>query len=107
MKHGQRIAWESEDRSDIDTAGVLELPAGTLELPFDPRTGQCVLYFTRADIENGTTTRHTVGGMPAILDTFDALSPRHDAPQTLDDVRSAAEQLNGDGMAGITLATAR
>ena len=25
----------------------------------------------RADIENGTTTRHTVGGMPAILDTFD------------------------------------
>jgi multiple sugar transport system substrate-binding protein len=29
-----------------------------------------------------------------------------DAPQTLEDVRAAAEQLNGDGMAGITLATA-
>jgi multiple sugar transport system substrate-binding protein len=29
-----------------------------------------------------------------------------DAPQTLDDVMAAAEQLNGDGMAGITLATA-
>jgi multiple sugar transport system substrate-binding protein len=28
-----------------------------------------------------------------------------DAPQSLDDVRAAAEQLNGDGMAGITLAT--
>jgi multiple sugar transport system substrate-binding protein len=28
-----------------------------------------------------------------------------DAPQTLDDVRAAAEKLNGDGMAGITLAT--
>ena len=29
-----------------------------------------------------------------------------EAPATLDDVRAAAEQLNGDGMAGITLATA-
>jgi multiple sugar transport system substrate-binding protein len=29
-----------------------------------------------------------------------------EAPQTLDDVRAAAEELNGDGMAGITLATA-
>ena len=29
-----------------------------------------------------------------------------DAPQTLDDVKAAAEQLNGDGLAGITLATA-
>ena len=29
-----------------------------------------------------------------------------EAPQTLDDVRAAAEQLNGDGMVGITLATA-
>jgi multiple sugar transport system substrate-binding protein len=29
-----------------------------------------------------------------------------DAPQTLDDVNAAAEQLNGDGLAGITLATA-
>jgi multiple sugar transport system substrate-binding protein len=29
-----------------------------------------------------------------------------EAPQTLDDVRAAAEQLNGDGLAGITLATA-
>jgi multiple sugar transport system substrate-binding protein len=29
-----------------------------------------------------------------------------DAPQTLDDVRAAAEQLNGDGVSGITLATA-
>jgi multiple sugar transport system substrate-binding protein len=28
-----------------------------------------------------------------------------EAPQTLDDVMAAAEQLNGDGMAGITLAT--
>ena len=28
-----------------------------------------------------------------------------DAPQSLDDVRAAAEKLNGDGMAGITLAT--
>jgi multiple sugar transport system substrate-binding protein len=28
-----------------------------------------------------------------------------DAPQTLDDVRAAAEKLNGDGLAGITLAT--
>jgi len=29
-----------------------------------------------------------------------------DAPQSLDDVRAAAEQLDGDGVAGITLATA-
>ena len=29
-----------------------------------------------------------------------------DSPQSLDDVRAAAEQLNGDGVAGITLATA-
>jgi multiple sugar transport system substrate-binding protein len=29
-----------------------------------------------------------------------------EAPQSLDDVRAAAEQLNGDGVAGITLATA-
>jgi multiple sugar transport system substrate-binding protein len=29
-----------------------------------------------------------------------------EAPQTLDDVRAAAEELNGDGVAGITLATA-
>jgi multiple sugar transport system substrate-binding protein len=29
-----------------------------------------------------------------------------DAPQSLDDVRAAAENLNGDGVAGITLATA-
>jgi multiple sugar transport system substrate-binding protein len=29
-----------------------------------------------------------------------------DAPQSLDDVRAAAEKLNGDGVAGITLATA-
>jgi multiple sugar transport system substrate-binding protein len=29
-----------------------------------------------------------------------------EAPQTLDDVQAAAEELNGDGMAGITLATA-
>jgi multiple sugar transport system substrate-binding protein len=58
--------------------------------------------------QDGAATGVPVSGWGQLLiyrkDLFDEAGI--DAPATLDDVRSAAEQMNGDGRVGITLATA-
>jgi multiple sugar transport system substrate-binding protein len=85
---------------------------------FDPEAAQAVVdrlgpdTFSQTALELVTRDGQTVGvpsdGWGQLLiyrkDLFDEAGL--DAPATLEDVRAAAEQLNGSGMAGITLATA-
>ena len=72
----QRVEPRCGDEGHIDINCVYEQPLGPGDVRLFVGTGayRGGTVLDRPDIENGTTTRLTVGGMPAILDELDPLS---------------------------------